>query len=282
MPKAKKTSKKDTSSFIKKVGSAGRRGDTELAYLSPKARDLLKKLGGSGTRNPRTDLKEFFLPGVPQLTPEQIAQLQQQFGQPAAPTPPVGSAAADMTAVSGPRGRTGGMPPATQPFQSIAPPAPTPPAPTAQAPRTAAQELEAFAGRPVTAPTQQYEDMSQREREAEITRQMQEAEAARAAQRAAQQRAAEEAAQRAAQEQARAAQELEALRQAEAARIAQTERIAAQARAAQEAAARAAQQTAPQGGAASERAREDLTLTPGANRPGQNIFDADVTGCPPG
>jgi chemotaxis protein histidine kinase CheA len=191
MPKAKKTSKKDTSSFIKKVASAGRRGDTELAYLSPKARDLLKKLGGSGTRNPRTDLKEFFLPGVPQLTPEQIAQLQQQFGQPAAPTPPVGSAAADMTAVSGPRGRTGGMPPATQPFQSIAPPAPTPPAPTAQAPRTAAQELEAFA-------------------------------------------------------------------------------------------ARAAQQTAPQGGAASERAREDLTLTPGANRPGQNIFDADVTGCPPG
>ena len=191
MPKAKKTSKKDTSSFIKKVASAGRRGDTELAYLSPKARDLLKKLGGSGTRNPRTDLKEFFLPGVPQLTPEQIAQLQQQFGQPAAPAPPVGSAAADMTAVSGPRGRTGGMPPATQPFQSIAPPAPTPPAPTAQAPRTAAQELEAFAGR-------------------------------------------------------------------------------------------AAQQTAPQGGAASERAREDLTLTPGANRPGQNIFDADVTGCPPG
>ena len=166
MPKAKKTSKKDTSSFIKKVASAGRRGDTELAYLSPKARELLKKLGGSGTRNPRTDLKEFFLPGVPQLTPEQIAQLQQQFGQPAAPAPPVGSAAADMTAVSGPRGRTGGMPPATQPFQSIAPPAPTPPAPTAQAPRTAAQELEAFAGRPVTAPTQQYEDMSQREREA--------------------------------------------------------------------------------------------------------------------
>jgi hypothetical protein len=304
MPKAKKTSKKDTSSFIKKVASAGRRGDTELAYLSPKARDLLKKLGGSGTRNPRTDLKEFFLPGVPQLTPEQIAQLQQQFGQPAAPAPPVGSAAADMTAVSGPRGRTGGMPPATQPFQSIAPPAPTPPAPTAQAPRTAAQELEAFAGRPLTPPTQQYEDMSQREREAEITRQMQEAEAARAAQqraaqeaaarraqeqaareaaqRAAQEQAAREAAQRAAQEQARAAQELEALRQAEAARIAQAERIAAQARAAQEAAARAAQQTAPQGGAASERAREDLTLTPGANRPGQNIFDADVTGCPPG
>lgn len=59
MPKAKKSSKKDTSDFIKKVASAGRGGDTELAYLSPKARDLLKKLGGAGTKNPDTGLKEF-------------------------------------------------------------------------------------------------------------------------------------------------------------------------------------------------------------------------------
>lgn len=59
MPKAKKSSKKDTSSFIKKVASAGRGGDTELAYLSPKARDLLRKLGGSGTKNPKTELKEY-------------------------------------------------------------------------------------------------------------------------------------------------------------------------------------------------------------------------------
>jgi hypothetical protein len=59
MPKAKKSSKKDTSSFIKKVASAGRGGDTELAYLSPTARDLLKKLGGAGTKNPKTKLKEY-------------------------------------------------------------------------------------------------------------------------------------------------------------------------------------------------------------------------------
>ena len=59
MPKAKKSSKKDTSSFIKKVASAGRGGDSELAYLSPKARDLLKKLGGAGTMNPATGLKEY-------------------------------------------------------------------------------------------------------------------------------------------------------------------------------------------------------------------------------
>ena len=59
MPKAKKSVKKDTSSFIKKVASAGRGGDSKLAYLSPTARDLLKKLGGAGTVNPKTKLKEY-------------------------------------------------------------------------------------------------------------------------------------------------------------------------------------------------------------------------------
>ena len=63
MPKAKKSSKplssKDTAAFIKKVASAGRGGDTELAYLSSTARDLLKKLGGAGTKNPKTKLKEY-------------------------------------------------------------------------------------------------------------------------------------------------------------------------------------------------------------------------------
>jgi hypothetical protein len=59
MAKAKKSAKKDTASFIKKVASAGRGGDTELAYLSPKARELLKKLGGAGTKNPKTKLREY-------------------------------------------------------------------------------------------------------------------------------------------------------------------------------------------------------------------------------
>lgn len=59
MPKAKKSSKKDTTSFIKKVASAGRGGDTKLAHLSPKARELLKNLGGAGTKNPKTGLKEY-------------------------------------------------------------------------------------------------------------------------------------------------------------------------------------------------------------------------------
>ena len=61
MPKAKKSSNKDTSDFIKKVASAGRGGDTELAHLSPKARELLKKLGGAGTKNPKTKLKEYMV-----------------------------------------------------------------------------------------------------------------------------------------------------------------------------------------------------------------------------
>jgi len=59
MAKAKKLADKDIASFIKKVASAGRGGDTELAFLSASARDLLKKLGGAGTKNPKTGLKEY-------------------------------------------------------------------------------------------------------------------------------------------------------------------------------------------------------------------------------
>jgi hypothetical protein len=74
MPKAKKSSNKDTSDFIKKVASAGRGGDTELAHLSSKARDLLKKLGGAGTKNPKTKLKEYRVrePGVSPFAEESL------------------------------------------------------------------------------------------------------------------------------------------------------------------------------------------------------------------
>ena len=74
MPKAKKSSNKDTSDFIKKVASAGRGGDTELAHLSPKARELLKKLGGAGTKNPKTKLKEYRVrePGVSPFAEESL------------------------------------------------------------------------------------------------------------------------------------------------------------------------------------------------------------------
>ncbi len=45
--------------YIKKVAAAGRGGDTKLAYLSSSARQLLKDLGGAGTKNPKTKLPEY-------------------------------------------------------------------------------------------------------------------------------------------------------------------------------------------------------------------------------
>tara|TARA_R100000808_G_C2153353_1_gene163456 strand:- start:1042 stop:1833 length:792 start_codon:yes stop_codon:yes gene_type:complete len=41
----------------------GRRGDTELAHVTPEEKDLLKSLGGAGTTNPVTGLKEYY-PGA--------------------------------------------------------------------------------------------------------------------------------------------------------------------------------------------------------------------------
>jgi hypothetical protein len=40
----------------------GRYGDTELAHVNPREKALLKALGGAGSRNPRTGLKEFYEP----------------------------------------------------------------------------------------------------------------------------------------------------------------------------------------------------------------------------
>jgi hypothetical protein len=38
----------------------GRYGDTELAHVNPREKALLKALGGAGSRNPRTGLREYF------------------------------------------------------------------------------------------------------------------------------------------------------------------------------------------------------------------------------
>jgi hypothetical protein len=44
--------------------SQGRYGDTELAHVNPREKALLKALGGAGSRNPRTGLREFYEAGV--------------------------------------------------------------------------------------------------------------------------------------------------------------------------------------------------------------------------
>ncbi len=48
-----------TSKEKSKVAKMGRRGDTELAHINPVEADMLKFLGGSGTINPKTGLKEY-------------------------------------------------------------------------------------------------------------------------------------------------------------------------------------------------------------------------------
>lgn len=49
---------------IAQLAGAGRNGDTMLAHLSPKSASTLKRMGGSGTINPRTGLPEYFLGGL--------------------------------------------------------------------------------------------------------------------------------------------------------------------------------------------------------------------------
>lgn len=45
----------------RRVAKSGRNGDTMLAHLSPKSAETLRSMGGAGTTNPETGLKEYFL-----------------------------------------------------------------------------------------------------------------------------------------------------------------------------------------------------------------------------
>ncbi len=57
LAKALKTN--DLSQLAHLLRSAGRGGDTVLAHITPREAALLKKRGGSGTKNPKTGLPEF-------------------------------------------------------------------------------------------------------------------------------------------------------------------------------------------------------------------------------
>ena len=46
-------------SLAKQLSDKGRRGDTELAHVNPFEKELLKYIGGSGTINPNTGLREY-------------------------------------------------------------------------------------------------------------------------------------------------------------------------------------------------------------------------------
>jgi hypothetical protein len=51
----------EESRVLKKVAAKGRMGDTELAHITKEEAAMLKRMGGSGTINPYTGQKEYFL-----------------------------------------------------------------------------------------------------------------------------------------------------------------------------------------------------------------------------
>ena len=60
----KKYNKKDINCLLEQIRKKGRNGDTELAHVNPLEAMMLKKMGGSGTINPKTGLPEYFFRGV--------------------------------------------------------------------------------------------------------------------------------------------------------------------------------------------------------------------------
>jgi hypothetical protein len=61
MPAPQQFNQGGLASAAEYLRSQGRNGDTMLAHITPQEAALLKRMGGSGTINPRTGLPEFFL-----------------------------------------------------------------------------------------------------------------------------------------------------------------------------------------------------------------------------
>jgi hypothetical protein len=55
----KKYTKKDVNYILEQIRKKGRNGDTILAHINPIESKILKSLGGSGTINPKTGLREY-------------------------------------------------------------------------------------------------------------------------------------------------------------------------------------------------------------------------------
>jgi hypothetical protein len=55
----KKYNKKDINCLLEQIKKKGRNGDTELAHVNPLEAIMLKKMGGSGSINPKTGLREY-------------------------------------------------------------------------------------------------------------------------------------------------------------------------------------------------------------------------------
>jgi hypothetical protein len=47
--------------YLDKIADKGKNGDTELAHVNPYEKMMLKAMGGVGTRNPKTGLRQFYI-----------------------------------------------------------------------------------------------------------------------------------------------------------------------------------------------------------------------------
>ena len=67
----------DTLNATGSIASLGRNGDTQLAHINSLEASLLKSMGGAGSKNPLTGLKEFFFDGrPPEADPEPVTALK--------------------------------------------------------------------------------------------------------------------------------------------------------------------------------------------------------------
>jgi hypothetical protein len=69
----------------KNLASKGRYGDTMLAHINPEEAALLKSMGGAGTINPQTGLREFFGFGGFTIFPQRVEEPLPSLGQALAP-----------------------------------------------------------------------------------------------------------------------------------------------------------------------------------------------------
>jgi len=57
---AKKKARKEAAQALQEAKKKGRGGDTDIVHVNPKEKAALKAMGGSGTINPETGLKEYY------------------------------------------------------------------------------------------------------------------------------------------------------------------------------------------------------------------------------
>ena len=102
------------------LASKGRYGDTMLAHINPQEAGLLKSMGGAGTINPQTGLREFY--GM------QPIPIWQQFAPEPEPLPSLGQALApeaaqavaqDLPKITVPEYRTGGYGGVTPAYEKV-------------------------------------------------------------------------------------------------------------------------------------------------------------------